>query len=91
MGSLLWLVDTLLLMVQLLLVVRAILDWSVTLAGPPLPGSFRAKAITAATAATEPILAPVRRVVPPLRTGGVSIDVAFLIVFLAIVVIRAFI
>lgn len=91
MGLLLWLVDLLLLLVQLLLVVRAVLDWTVTLSGPPLPGSFRAQALRVATAATEPILAPVRRVIPPLRAGGVSIDTAFLVVFLAILLIRAFI
>ncbi|WP_306209980.1 YggT family protein [Actinoplanes sp. RD1] len=91
MGPLLFLVDTVLLLVQVLLIVRAVLDWSVALAGPSMPGSFRSRATRAVYSVTEPILAPVRRVVPPLRAGGVSIDVAFLIVFLAIVLIRSFI
>lgn len=84
------LVSFLLLLVQLLLVVRAILDWSVALAGPAMPGSFRSRAIRGITAATEPILAPVRKLIPPLRAGGMSIDLAFIVVFLAISVIRSF-
>ncbi len=32
----------------------------------------------------EPVLYPVRRVVPPLRMGGVAIDLSVLIVFLLI-------
>jgi YggT family protein len=42
-------------------------------------------------AVTEPILAPVRRILPPLRLGGVSFDLAFIVVFLALVLIRGFI
>ena len=40
---------------------------------------------------TEPILAPVRRAVPPLRVGGMAIDLAFIIVFFGIVLIRSLI
>jgi YggT family protein len=39
---------------------------------------------------TEPVLAPVRKVLPPLRVGGVSIDLAFIVVFLLIGIIRSF-
>ncbi|MER7169283.1 YggT family protein [Micromonospora sp. NPDC000207] len=89
MGPVLALVSLLLLLVQLLLIARAVLDWSVVLAGPSQPGSLRAKLHDAAQAATEPILAPVRRVLPPVRLGGVGIDLAFIVVFLTIVIIRA--
>ncbi|GAA2476889.1 hemolysin activation protein [Winogradskya humida] len=91
MGPLLALISFVLLLVQLLLVVRAILDWSVTLAGPSMPGSFRSRLTRGVYAVTEPILAPVRRVIPPLRAGGVAIDLSFIVVFLAIVLIRSFI
>jgi YggT family protein len=85
------LVDFLLLLVQLLLVARALLDWSTVLAGPAQAGGFRARLMSGVYTVTEPILAPVRRVIPPLRLGGAAIDVAFLIVFFGIVVIRALI
>ena len=88
---LLALVGLVLLVVQFLLIARAVLDWSVVLAGPAMPGSIRSRAMSAVYTVTEPILAPVRRVVPPLRVGGVSIDLSFILVFLAIGILRALI
>ncbi|MET7420242.1 YggT family protein [Dactylosporangium sp. NPDC005555] len=89
MGLVLGIVSLVLLLVQLLLVARAILDWSVVLAGPSAEGSIRSRLSAGVFAVTEPILAPVRRVLPPLRLGGVGIDLAFIVVFLAIIVLRA--
>ncbi|HEV7964611.1 MAG TPA: YggT family protein [Actinoplanes sp.] len=80
-----------LLLLQFLLVARAVLDWTAVLAGPSAPGSIRSRVSRGVTAVTEPILAPVRRVLPPLRLGGVSFDLAFIVVFLALVLIRGFI
>jgi YggT family protein len=80
-----------LLLVQLLLVARAVLDWTVALAGPTAPGSLRSRLSAGVRAATEPILAPVRRVLPPLRVGGVAIDLAFIVVFVAVMLLRRFI
>jgi YggT family protein len=37
---------------------------------------------------TEPVLAPVRRVVRPVRMGGVSFDFAVTLVFVAVAVLR---
>lgn len=91
MGPLLALVSFLLLLVQIVLVVRVVLDWSGVLAGPASYGSFRARLTDGVHRVTEPILAPVRRVLPPLRVGAVSIDLAFIVVFFLIVVIRALI
>ena len=88
MGPLLAIVSLVLLLAQLVLVVRAVMDWSVALAGPAAMGSVRFRLINGVRAVTEPILAPVRRVVPPLRVGGMAIDLAFLIVFFAIVLLR---
>ncbi|MEU4563255.1 YggT family protein [Actinoplanes sp. NPDC023936] len=88
---LLGLVSLALLLFQFLLIARAILDWSVTLAGPAMPGSFRSRALGGVYAVTEPVLAPVRRVIPPLRVGGVAIDLSFILVFLAIGLLRALI
>jgi YggT family protein len=85
------LVGLVLLLLQFLLVARALLDWSVVLAGPSMAGSLRYRLTSGVTAVTEPILAPVRRLIPPLRVGGMSIDLAFIIVFFAIVLIRSLI
>lgn len=85
------LVAFVLLLLQILLVARALLDWSVVLAGPTTAGSFRGRLTAGVTAITEPILAPVRRLIPPLRVGGMAIDLAFLVVFFAIVIVRSLI
>jgi YggT family protein len=80
-----------LLLVQFLLIARAILDWAVVLAGPSQIGSVRSRVTIGVFKVTEPILAPVRRVIPPLRLGGTAIDLSFMVVFLAIVLLRNFI
>lgn len=73
---------------QLILLARVVLDWASLLAGPPAYDSLRAKITQAVHAITEPVLAPVRRLVPPLRVGGMGIDLAFLIVFVLVSVAR---
>ena len=88
MGPVLGIVSLVLLLVQFLLIARAVLDWSVVLTGPSAPGSLRSRLTSGVFTVTEPILAPVRRMLPPLRVGGMSIDLAFILVFLAIVLIR---
>jgi YggT family protein len=88
MGPLLALVSFGLLLFQLLLVVRAILSWSGALAGPSTAGSFRSRLTAGVTAITEPVLRPVRRVIPPLRVGGTSIDLSYMVVFFVIVLLR---
>jgi YggT family protein len=88
MGLLLTIVAVVLLLFQLVLVARAVLDWSQVLAGPAAHGSVRWRLIKVAYALTEPVLAPVRRIVPPLRIGAVGIDLAFIIVFVAVIVLR---
>ncbi len=89
MGLVLGIVSLVLLLMQVLLIARAVLDWSVVLAGPSADGSVRSRVTTGVHAVTEPILAPVRRALPPLRLGGMAIDLAFIVVFIAIVVLRA--
>ncbi|HEX4701933.1 MAG TPA: YggT family protein [Pseudonocardiaceae bacterium] len=69
-----------------LLLARMVLDW----AGVVTTGSYwvrRARAVT--HAATEPVLGPARRVLRPVRVGGLGIDVAFTVVFVAALVLRS--
>jgi len=81
------LVGVLLTLFLIVLVARLVLDWAVTLAGRMPSWSFRARGITHRV--TEPVIAPVRRVVRPVRAGGVAFDLAFTIVFLAVVVLQS--
>jgi YggT family protein len=88
-GLVLGIVSLALLVFQLLLVLRAVLDWSAVLAGPSATGSVRSRLTAGVWRVTEPVLGPVRRALPPLRLGGVSLDLAFIVVFLAIIILRA--
>ncbi|HEY1572947.1 MAG TPA: YggT family protein [Pseudonocardiaceae bacterium] len=69
----------------LVLIARMVLDW-VGVAGVRRPWVSRAR--TLAHAGTEPVLRPVRRVMPPLRAGGMGIDLAFTVVFIVAVILR---
>lgn len=70
----------------LVLIARMLLDWGGVLARGP---AWAVKARTLTHAWTEPVLEPVRRRVPPIRTGAVSFDLAFTIVFVAALIVRA--
>jgi YggT family protein len=88
MSLLLAVVGTLLLLFQLLLLARAALDWSAVLAGTPIRATVRQRLSTGVRALTEPVLGPVRRILPPLRLGPVALDTAFIAVFVAVIVLR---
>jgi YggT family protein len=85
------LISAVLTVFQFVLIARALLDWSTVLAGPSMPGSFRARAITVVYAVTEPVLAPVRRLLPPVRFGAVGIDLSFIVVFAVVLLLQAII
>ena len=83
-GSLLGL---LLLLFELVLIVRVVVDWVGVLSQSPEP-EWRRRAVRITHAATEPVLAPVRRVLPPIRAGGIGIDLAFIVVFVLVLILR---
>ncbi len=60
-----------------LLIVRALLSWF-----PVRPGTTFEKVIRGLDAITEPVLRPVRRILPPIRAGGMGIDLSILVVVL---------
>ena len=81
------LLGTLLLIFQIVLVARMVVDWTAVLSPGPEPG-WRRQARRITHGVTEPVLAPVRRVLPPIRAGSVAIDLAFLVVFVAVLLLR---
>lgn len=58
---------------------RAILSWF-----PVSSGSFIEPINKALGAVTEPVIGPIRKVVPPLMLGGVAIDMSFLLVIVVL-------
>ncbi len=75
-----------LLLFLIALVVRAVLDWTSMLASG---GRGIARAQEISHRVTEPVLGPVRRLLPPVRIGDLRIDLAFTVVFVATVVLRS--
>jgi YggT family protein len=84
MSTVLGLVAAAITVVQLVLLARVASSWVLVLAGPGgrHPGVVRVD--TALARLTEPILAPVRRVIPPLRLGSVALDLSIPVVLLAL-------
>lgn len=64
------------------LFLRAILSWF-----PISQGSALVPAQRVLMAATEPVLAPMRRVIPPLRMGGAYLDLSIIIVIVVLEVV----
>ncbi|HXW38674.1 MAG TPA: YggT family protein [Acidimicrobiales bacterium] len=61
----------------IVLIVRALLSWF-----PASPGSALSQVNRALDRVTEPVLRPVRRILPPVRAGGMAIDLSILVVIL---------
>jgi YggT family protein len=59
------------------LVARALLSWF-----PTEPGSTLYGVVRALDRFTEPILRPLRRMLPPVRAGGMAIDLSIIIAIL---------
>jgi YggT family protein len=72
---------------QLVLVARIVVDW-VGVLSPATGGAGIYRARRVIHGITEPVIAPVRRVLKPVRVGSVSIDLAFAAVFLAVILLR---
>ena len=70
-GILCWLLGAYL----LVLIAHVIFSWV------PRPPEPLQPVVAGVRALTEPLLSPMRRVIPPVRLGGAALDVSILIVF----------
>jgi YggT family protein len=84
-GSLL---GTVLLLFWLVMLVRLVFDWVGVVSTSPSP-AWTGRVRSISWSITEPVIAPVRRVLRPVRVGGVSIDLAFTAVLVGVLVLRA--
>ncbi len=74
---------------QLLLIGRVVVSWVRVLAGPGMSHPVFVRVESALVRVTEPILAPIRRAIPPLRLGSVALDLSIPIVFIALALLAA--
>lgn len=58
---------------------RALLSWFPVHAGSPLLPVIRVL-----DRLTEPVLAPIRRILPPVRAGGMAIDLSIIVAIIAV-------
>ncbi len=70
------------------LTVRIVLDVTQSFARHWRPTGAALVAASAVYAVTDPLMRPVRRAVPPVNLSGIGLDVAFLVVFLGVVLLR---
>ncbi len=63
---------------------RIILSWF-----PVEPGSGMASVYGFLYALTEPVLGPIRRIIPPMGMGGMGLDLSPMIVLLVITILRS--
>jgi YggT family protein len=63
----------------LALFARALLSWF-----PAEPGTGLYSVVRALDRVTEPILKPIRRVLPPVRAGGMAIDLSIIVAILVL-------
>lgn len=77
-GQVLYLV---LLVFLILLLFRLVMDYVFVFARSYRPKGFVAMALEVAYTVTDPPIKAVGRVLPPLRIGSISLDLAFMVVF----------
>ncbi len=67
------------LLLMFALIIRIILDWVQVPAGHPV-GRIR----SGLASVTDPLLVPLRRLIPPVRLGAVALDVSVIVLLVAL-------
>jgi YggT family protein len=68
------------------LIVRMIFDWVQVFSRDWKPKGVVLVAAEAVYSTTDPPLRALRKVIPPLRIGGIALDLAFMLLFLIVVI-----
>ncbi len=84
------LADFALLLLTLVLLGRVVMSWVFVYARDWRPRGLAALAIESMYVVTDPLIKPIRRVFPPMTLGTFRFDVAFMIVFFAVIALRFF-
>lgn len=82
-------VATILLVFIILLIIRLIFEYVFLFARSYRPAGAVAILLEAVYTVTDPPLKAVRRVLPPLRIGNVSLDLAFIVVIIVANILRS--
>ena len=72
----------------ILILARLVLDWTRQFARAWRPGGTAAVGVELVYTATDPPIRLLRRLVPPLRLGTVSLDLSVIILLIVLIVLR---
>ena len=87
--SLFWqIVSSVLLVFLILLFARFIVDWVLVLSRSWRPTGLVAAGLEVVYSTTDPPLKAVRKVIPPLNLGSVRLDLGFMVLLIAVVLLR---
>jgi len=88
--SLFWqIVSSVLLVFLVLLFARFIVDWVLVLSRSWRPTGLMAAGLEVVYSTTDPPLKAVRKVIPPLNLGSVRLDLGFMVLLIAVVILRS--
>lgn len=85
-GPVAWILSSLLSLYMLVLLVRVVLDWVQLFARQWRPTGIVLVVANLVYTLTDPPLHVLGRLIPPLRLGGVGLDMGFLLLVIAIIV-----
>ncbi len=71
-----------------ILIIRLIMEWVFAFSRNFRPTGPLAVALEVVYSVTDPPLKALRRVIPPLRLGQISLDLAFIVLFILVTVLR---
>jgi YggT family protein len=87
--ALFWqIVSSILLVFLVLLFARFVVDWVMVLARSWRPSGLVAAGLEVVYATTDPPLKAIRKVIPPLNLGSIRLDLAFMVLLIAVYILR---
>ena len=82
-------VSSVLLVFLILLFARFVVDWVMVLARSWRPSGLVAAGLEVVYSTTDPPLKAVRKVIPPLNLGSIRLDLGFMVLLIAVVLLRS--
>ena len=83
-------VSAVLLVFLILLFARFVVDWVMVLARSWRPSGLVAAGLEVVYSTTDPPLKAVRKVIPPLNLGSIRLDLGFMVLLIAVLLLRSF-
>ena len=81
--------SSVLLVFLVLLFARFVVDWVMVLARSWRPSGLVAAGLEVVYSTTDPPLKAVRKVIPPLNLGSIRLDLGFMVLLIAVVLLRS--